>query len=251
MAEPTSSDARSESRPPMLDARGIRAGYGRGDVLRDVDLRIDEGELVAMLGPNGAGKSSLLAVLAGFLRPRAGHLELWGRPYIGHDPAELARCGIYHVPEGRAVFPNLTVSDNLRMSTARPERQWADELAATLELFPRLAERRSQLAGTLSGGEQQMLALARAFAARPVLLLLDEPSLGLAPKIVDEVFETIERFRAAGIAVVLVEQYVHRALAVADRVIVLSKGRVQFSGPASGIDVDRLAHDYLGASAPG
>ncbi len=231
---------------PLLRLRGIRAGYGAGDVLHGVDLQLGAGEVAAVLGPNGAGKSTLLSVVAGFLRPRSGAVELWGRSTLGHGPAELSRCGVYHVPEGRAVFPNLSVSDNIRMATARPERQWRDALAATLELFPRLAERSEQRAGTLSGGEQQMLALARAFAARPALLLLDEPSLGLAPRIVDEVFETIERFRRSGIAVVLVEQYVHRALALADRVLVLSKGSVRFHGPATAVDTDALVHDYLG-----
>ena len=238
--------ARSTTDSPLLRARGVRVGYGSGDVLHGVDLHVDEGELVAMLGPNGAGKSTFLAVLAGFLRPRTGDVELWGRSTVGHGPAELSRCGIYHVPEGRAVFPNLSVADNIRMATARPERQWADALSATLELFPRLAERSGQRAGTLSGGEQQMLALARAFAARPVVLLLDEPSLGLAPRIVDDVFATIERFRHSGIAVVLVEQYVHRALALADRVLVMAKGTVRFHGPAEAVDVDALVHDYLG-----
>jgi branched-chain amino acid transport system ATP-binding protein len=233
---------------PLLVVEGVRAGYGAdGDVLHGVDLTVHEGGVVALLGPNGAGKSTLLRAISGFLVPRAGSIRLAGLPIDGHDPAVIARCGLYLVPERRAVFPNLTVADNLRLSTAAPEDRWHDDLQAALELFPRLVDRRDQVAGTLSGGEQQMLALARAFAARPRLLLLDEPSLGLAPKIVDEVFEAIRRFMAEHIAVVLVEQYVERALAVADEVTVLRHGQVDWAGPAAAVDLEQLAEGYLGA----
>jgi branched-chain amino acid transport system ATP-binding protein len=232
---------------PLLHVDGVRAGYGNeGDVLHGVDLVAHTGGVVALLGPNGAGKSTLLRTIAGFLAPRAGSIRLHGQPIDGHDPATIARCGIYLVPERRAVFPNLTVADNLRLATAAPERRWHDDLQAALELFPRLVERRQQVARTLSGGEQQMLALARAFAARPRLLLLDEPSLGLAPKVVDEVFDAIRRFMAERIAVVLVEQYVERALGVADDVVVLSHGAVTWSGAAAAADVEALAAGYLG-----
>ena len=232
---------------PLLVVEGIRAGYGTdGDVLHGVDLAVHDGGVVALLGPNGAGKSTLLRTIAGFVAPRAGSVRLAGLPIDGHDPATIARCGLYLVPERRAVFPNLTVADNLRLATAAPEKRWVAELDAALELFPRLVERRHQLAGTLSGGEQQMLALARAFAARPRLLLLDEPSLGLAPKIVDEVFVTIHRFLAEHIAVVLVEQYVERAIEVADEVAVLRHGQVAWAGPAAAVDLDELAEGYLG-----
>jgi branched-chain amino acid transport system ATP-binding protein len=158
-------------------------------------------------------------------------------------------CGVYLVPEGRAVFPSLTVRDNLRLATARPEKQWGPVLDEALALFPRLAERAHQMAGTLSGGEQQMLALARAFIARPVLLLLDEPSLGLAPRVIDEVFDVVGRFRAEGISVVLVEQYVDRALAVADRVAVMTNGVIVFSGAAGDVDRTSLAERYLAAAS--
>ncbi|HZN16239.1 MAG TPA: ABC transporter ATP-binding protein [Acidimicrobiales bacterium] len=232
----------------LLEVAGVSTGYGLGDVLHDVDLAVDGGELVAILGPNGAGKSTLLRVIAGFLPPRTGTVRLRGIGVAGAAPSELARCGVYLLPEGRAVFPNLTVTENLRVATARPERgdvatqRRRDALAA----FPRLADRPQQLAGTMSGGEQRMLALARAFTANPLLLLLDEPSLGLAPRIVDEVFAGIERFRAVGTAVVLVEQYVHRSLAVADRAVVLDRGAVVHSGPARQLDADDLARRYLG-----
>ena len=231
---------------PLLSVDGVRSGYGSGDVLHGVDLEVHDGGVVALLGPNGAGKSTLLRTVAGFVRPRVGGIRLSGLPIDGHDPATIARCGVYLVPERRAVFPNLTVADNLRLSTAAPERRWHDDLQEALELFPRLVERRQQVARTLSGGEQQMLALARAFAARPRLLLLDEPSLGLAPKVVDEVFGVIRRFLEEHIAVVLVEQYVERALELADEVVVLSHGAVAWAGPAGAADRETLAAGYLG-----
>jgi branched-chain amino acid transport system ATP-binding protein len=231
---------------PLLVVEGVRAGYpGEGDVLHGVDLAVHDGGVVVLLGPNGAGKSTLLRTIAGHLRPRAGSVRLAGLPIDGHDPAVIARCGVYLVPERRAVFPNLTVADNLRLATAAPERTWSGALEEALELFPRLVERRDQLARTMSGGEQQMLALARAFAARPRLLLLDEPSLGLAPIVVDQIFATIRRFMEERIAVVLVEQYVERALAVADDVVVLRHGAVDWSGAAQAVDVDALAERYL------
>ena len=231
---------------PLLVVEGVRAGYGSGDVLHGVDLVVHDGGVVALLGPNGAGKSTLLRTIAGFVRPRTGSVRLEGLPLDGHDPATIARCGVYLVPERRAVFPNLTVADNLRLATAAPERRWHDDLQAALELFPRLVERRTQVARTLSGGEQQMLALARAFAAKPRLLLLDEPSLGLAPKVVDEVFAAIRRFMAERISVVLVEQYAQRALDVADEVSVLRHGEVAWAGAAAAVDLDTLAEGYLG-----
>ena len=238
---------------PLLVVDGVRAGYGDGDgdVLHGVDLVVHDGGVVALLGPNGAGKSTLLRTIAGFVTPRAGSIRLQGQPLDGHDPATVARCGLYLVPERRAIFPNLTVADNLRLATAAPERRWRDDLQEALELFPRLVERRDQQAGTLSGGEQQMLALARAFAARPRLLLLDEPSLGLAPMVVDQVFEAIRRFMAERIAVVLVEQYVTRALEVADDVVVLRHGSVDWSGAAAAIDADALGERYLGTAYRG
>ena len=232
---------------PLLAVERVSAGYDAGDVLHGVDLVVHDGGVVALLGPNGAGKSTLLRTIAGFVRPRSGSIRLAGLPIDGHDASTIARCGVYLVPERRAVFPNLTVADNLRLSTAAPERRWADDLQEALELFPRLVERRDQLARTMSGGEQQMLALARAFAARPRLLLLDEPSLGLAPKVVDEVFAAIGRFIEARIAVVLVEQYVERALAVADEVSIVRHGHVEWAGPAAAVDLDLVAEGYLGA----
>ncbi len=237
----------------LLAVEGVCAGYGLGDVLHDVDLSVDAGELVAVLGPNGAGKSTLLKVIAGFIQPRSGSIFLRDVGVVGAAPSDLARCGVYLLPEGRAVFPSLTVTENLRVATARPERRGeaSERRDAVFAAFPRLGERPGQLAGTLSGGEQRMLALARAFTANPLVLLLDEPSLGLAPLVVDEVFAGIERFRAAGTAVVLVEQYVHRSLATADRAVVLDRGTVVHSGPAGKLNADDLARRYLGQSKRG
>jgi branched-chain amino acid transport system ATP-binding protein len=234
----------------LLEVDGLRAGYGEGaDVLGGVEVAVDKGELIALLGPNGAGKSTLLKTIAGTVPAREGDIRLQGISLRGHRPAEIARCGVYLVHEGRAVFPSLSVRDNLRMATARPERQWRTSLDDALVLFPRLAERAEQSAGTLSGGEQQMLALARAFIARPLVLLLDEPSLGLAPRVIDEVFEVIARFRAEGVSVMLVEQYVDRAVGVADRVAVMTNGMIVFAGTASDVDRAELAERYLATTA--
>jgi branched-chain amino acid transport system ATP-binding protein len=236
----------------LLTVDGVCADYGLGDVLHDVSLAVSAGELVAVLGPNGAGKSTLLKVIAGFVPPRSGVVRLRGVDVVGATPSDLARCGVYLLPEGRAVFPTLTVSENLRVATARPDRKGevSARSADAFTAFPRLSERRNQVAATLSGGEQRMLALARAFTANPLLLLLDEPSLGLAPLVVDEVFAGIERFRAAGTAVVLVEQYVHRSLATADRAVILDRGAVVHSGPAGALNADDLARRYLGGDPP-
>jgi branched-chain amino acid transport system ATP-binding protein len=232
----------------VLELRGIRAGYGAGEVLHAVDLALGAGELLAVLGPNGAGTSSLLQVVAGHVRARTGAVLIDGVDLAG-APAELvARCGVYLVPEGRAAFPSLTVAENLRISSGAPERTLGPRIDRALEVFPRLAERRLQLAGTMSGGEQRMLALARAFVAEPRVLLLDEPSLGLAPLVVDEVFDAIRAFRSTGTSIVLVEQYVHRALAVADVAMVLASGRVAWRGPASELDEADLADRYLGGA---
>jgi branched-chain amino acid transport system ATP-binding protein len=233
-------------RSPLLAVRGLRAGYGHGAVLHGVDLDLAAGELVAVLGANGAGKSTLLQAIAGQLPALGGSVALEGVDLVRCSPEVVARCGIYLLPEGRAVFPTLTVAENLRLSCAAPEAVLGPRVAAVLEVFPRLADRRHQVAGTLSGGEQRMLALARALVSEPRVLLLDEPSLGLAPRVVDEVFAALGRFRAAGTSVVLVEQYAHRALAVADQAIVMASGRVAWSGPAGAVDEAELVARYLG-----
>ena len=233
----------------VLELRGVRAGYGKGEVLLGVDLTLEEGRLLAVLGPNGAGKSTLLKTVAGLLTPTRGAVFLRGRSLAGHRPSEIARCGVYLVREGRAIFPSLSVRENLRMATGRPEREWTDGLEQTLDAFPRLRDRLDQRVGTMSGGEQQMVSLARAWVAKPLVLLLDEPSLGLAPLVIDEVFEAIARFKASGTSVLLVEQYVHRALQVADTAAVLNKGGIVFLGGPDELEVSDLAARYLGTAA--
>jgi branched-chain amino acid transport system ATP-binding protein len=235
----------------LLQVVDVRAGYGSGQVLHGVSFDVAPGNLTVLLGPNGAGKSTMLNVIAGLHRPSAGRVLFDGSELTGHRASSIARCGVYYVTEGRGVFPNLTCEENLRLASGRPERELRGGFDEVYAAFPTLSERSGQRAGTLSGGERRMLALARAFLAEPRLLLLDEPSLGLAPAIINVVFDAVTRFRAAGTAVVLVEQYIRRALAVADDVVILERGAVAFSGPAGKVDADDLARGYLGVEARG
>jgi len=229
----------------VLELRGVSAGYGTGRVLEQVDLVVPDGAVVALLGPNGAGKTTLLRVASGLLRPTAGQVLLDGEDVTGASPYELARAGICHVPEGRGVFPTLSVADNLRLQAPRSVDRRAVDLAAAV--FPRLEQRRSQLAGTLSGGEQQMLALSRAYVAQPSTVLLDEVSMGLAPKIVDEIFDYLRRLAAEGLSLLVVEQYVARALELADYVYILNRGRIRFAGEPGEVEDDAVLESYLGA----
>jgi branched-chain amino acid transport system ATP-binding protein len=231
--------------PALLDAEGIEASYGSLRAVQGVTLRIPAGVLAAVLGPNGAGKSTLLRVLAGLHRPDQGRVLLGGDDLTRLPAHEVARRGIALVPEGRAIFPSLSVADNLRLAGARGEG-----LERVTRAFPRLAERMSQTAGTLSGGEQQMLALARCWVTDAPVLLLDEPSLALAPRLVDEVFASVRALREEGRTIVLVEQYVARALEMADLVYVLEKGRCVFAGePAELAHHPVLERTYLGGAA--
>ncbi len=216
----------------MLEVSGLKVRYGGITALRGVDLSVREGEIVTLVGANGAGKSTLLAAVCGLLRPAAGSVRFLGREVTGTPAHRLARQGMILVPEGRRVFANLTVHENLLLGGwGRPVAALAEDLERAYGAFPRLAERRSQLAGTLSGGEQQMLALGRGLMGRPKLLMLDEPSLGLAPLLVAEVFGIIERIHAQGATVLLIEQNAAAALSVADRGYVLETGEVVLSGP--------------------
>jgi branched-chain amino acid transport system ATP-binding protein len=220
-------------------------------VLRSVDLQIGAGELVAVLGANGAGKTTLARAISGLSRARRGTVEFDGEDVTSLRPHERARLGIAHCQEGRRLFGELTVAENLLLGaqTAAAREAEAETLRWIDELFPILAERRDQLAATLSGGQQQMLAIARALVARPRLLLCDEVSLGLSPKATDDVFAALEVVRGSGIAIVLVEQNVHRALALADRAYVLERGHVSFSGdPRELLDERRLREAYFGRS---
>ncbi|HEX9683787.1 MAG TPA: ABC transporter ATP-binding protein [Acidimicrobiales bacterium] len=237
---------------PLLEVDELHSGYGRVEVLRGLSLHVAEGEVVAVLGPNGVGKTTMLSTIAGLLPVRSGSIRLHGRRISGRIPYDIARAGVLLVPEGRGVFPGLTVAENLDVAARADRRataaERADRVDAVVERFPRLGERRDQLAGTLSGGEQQMLALSRAFAARPRVLLLDEISMGLAPILVEQLFEAVADLRAAGQTIVLVEQYLTYALANADRAYVMHRGRVQAEGtPAALVDAGVFDDAYLGA----
>lgn len=233
----------------MLSIDGLRAAYGSIVALQGISIEIGAGETVAVIGPNGAGKSTLLNAIAGIVRPAGGAIRFEGRDIAGTEPEALVASGIALVPEGRHIFGSLTVRENLRIgATVRRDTQGvAKDLAHVLELFPILEERAEQKAGKLSGGEQQMLAIARALQSRPRLLLLDEPSLGLAPLVVAQVYATIARLKSEGLTVLLVEQNMHRALAASDRAYVLASGRVVLSGTSSELSrTDEFEAAYFG-----
>jgi branched-chain amino acid transport system ATP-binding protein len=231
----------------LLELTGIHAAYDRVEVLHGIDLRVERGSVLAVLGPNGAGKSTLLDVVAGLHPASAGQVRVAGHDVTGMDPARLARQGVCSVPEGRGVFPNLTVRENLWMMTyAGVSRSDAEERA--FHRFPQLQGRANQAAGNLSGGEQQMLALARALATEPTLLLLDELSMGLAPRIVEELYRMVSALAAQGITIVCVEQFAATVLGVADRAVVMAQGLITAAGRPSEVAPD-LAASYLG-SAP-
>jgi branched-chain amino acid transport system ATP-binding protein len=229
----------------MLELRGIDAGYAGTPVLRGVDLQVPPSSVVALLGPNGAGKTTLLRVASGLLKPTGGRMTIDDEDVTGRSPHQLVGRGVCHVPEGRGIFPTLTVRDNLVLQSI--PGQEAEALERAVSAFPRLGERLEQVARTMSGGEQQMLALARAFVQNPRFVLLDEVSMGLAPKIVDEIFEFLAVLAAGGASLLLVEQYVSRALEVADYVFLMNRGRVAFAGEPSELDTDLLAEQYVGA----
>jgi branched-chain amino acid transport system ATP-binding protein len=231
----------------MLTLDSVTAGYGDTTVLRNVSFTVGEGEVVALLGPNGAGKTTLLRTATGFVRPRSGRVELAGDDLTGQAPHKFTRRGLCHLPEGRGIFPSLTVGENLAIQARGSELKRV--LGDFQEMFPNLAKRLGQTAGSLSGGEQQMLALSRAYITNPKVILVDEPSLGLAPRIVDQVYELLARFAARGVALVVVEQYVQRALALAGKVYILSRGEVIHVGQASDLDPDQIYQRYLGISA--
>jgi branched-chain amino acid transport system ATP-binding protein len=232
----------------MLEVTRLAVGYGALPVLRGIDLAIGAGEIVAVLGSNGAGKSTLNNALSGLLRPSAGGIRFLGAEIAGAAPAAIVALGLIQVPEGRRVFPNLSVRENLEMGgyrRGRPRR--AQNIERVSALFPRLRERMAQLAGSLSGGEQQMLAIGRGLMAEPRLLILDEPSLGLSPRLVEDMFALVAGIRAAGLSVLLVEQNVVQSLAIADRAYVLEHGRIALTGAAAALlDDPRLRRTYLG-----
>ncbi len=230
----------------MLSLRNVDAGYDDALTLHGVSLEVGRGEMVAMIGANGAGKTTTLRTICGFLRPRQGAIEFDGRSIAGLTPDRIAALGLVHVPEGRRVFPELTVEENLLAAAflLRSRKEVRSRLARALERFPLLRERRAQPAGTLSGGEQQMLAFGRALMTGPKLLLLDEPSLGLAPRLVAEVMRSVRMFRDAGVTVLLVEQNANLALHLADRGYVMETGAILMQG--SGAEL--LANEHVRAS---
>jgi len=234
----------------MLQVQNLNVHYGVIHALHDVSLEVSAGEIVTLIGSNGAGKSTTLMTLSGLHNPTSGSVDFEGKNLLALPAHERVKVGLVQSPEGRRVFGTMTVAENLDLgSYARRDRaQIAGELEEIYDMFPRLRERRNQAAGTLSGGEQQMLAIGRALMSKPRLLLLDEPSLGLAPLLVKEIFNDLKRIRERGVTVLLVEQNAHMALAIADRAYVLETGRVVMSGPAAEIAKDaRVKAAYLGA----
>lgn len=232
----------------MLEVRGLHAGYGLVEVLRGIDLDVHEGEIVAVLGANGVGKTTLNRVLSGLIAPRGGSVRFRGEDITDADHARIVRAGLIHVPEGRKIFPNLSVRDNLLLGAyARGRAERGRTLESVLATFPRLKERLGQSAGSMSGGEQQMLAIGRGLMADPVLLILDEPSLGLSPLLVEELFALIARINAQGIALLLVEQNVVQSLEVAHRAYILENGSFVLNGTSDHLrDDPNLKRAYLG-----
>ena len=232
----------------MLEIRELRAGYGPVEVLHGVDLDVAEGEIVALLGSNGAGKSTLNNNVSGIFRPFGGSIRLGGEDVTAATPERMVDLGVIQVPEGRRIFPNMTVRENLELgSYRRAKARRSENLARVAGIFPHLAERFGQIAGTLSGGEQQMLAIGRSLMAEPELLILDEPSLGLSPILVEEMFALIRKLHEQGLAILLVEQNVFQSLEIADRAYVLENGAIVLSGaPAELIEDAGLKKSYLG-----
>ena len=233
----------------MLELRAISAGYGQFTALWDVSLRVDRGEAVAVVGPNGAGKTTLLRVISGLIAPRSGTLSFDGAELAGRPAHQIVGHGIAHVPEGRRLFPALTVADNLKMGAFLPaaRARFTESLERVYALFPVLAERRAQRAGSMSGGEQQMLAIGRALMSRPKIILLDEPSMGLAPVMVLRLFDLIRRVREEGYTILVVEQNVRQVLKLVDRAYLLEVGRIRMEGRAAELsEQDFVRKAYMG-----
>jgi branched-chain amino acid transport system ATP-binding protein len=234
----------------VLEIQNIAGGYGGTTVIRDVSLSIPSGSVVALLGPNGAGKSTTMRMASGLLRPRSGRVILDGKDVTSAGPSRRARSGICHIMEGRSIFPSLSVRENLLLQAPRGTSA-AEILDRANDEFPQLTKHRKQIAGTLSGGEQQMLALMRAHLASPRVVLVDEASLGLAPVIVDRIFAFLDRIAREGVSLLIVEQYANRVLAIASAVYLLSQGRIVYSGPAGDLDEDQIFALYAQQSLGG
>ncbi len=237
----------------MLSIKNLEAGYGKVQVLHGISMEVPKGKVVTLIGSNGAGKTTTMRAVSGMIKPTSGEISLHGKRIDGMESYTIAKQGMAHSPEGRRVFATMSVTDNLtlgafpRLTGSRPKGDMAGDLERAMELFPRLKERRNQLAGTLSGGEQQMLAMARAIMLNPEIVLLDEPSMGLAPILVEEVFNIITRLKGQGVTMLLVEQFAAAALKVADYGYVLENGRISVHGPADKLKDDpAVKAAYLG-----
>ncbi|MET7391969.1 ABC transporter ATP-binding protein [Dactylosporangium sp. NPDC005572] len=239
--------AAARSQAPALELRNVNASYGTTIVLRDVSLSVVPGSVTALIGPNGAGKTTSLRVASGLMRPTGGQVLVDGVDVTKYSAARRAKGGMCHIPEGRGVYRNLTVRENLLMQATSSSPKETIEIAASV--FPRLGERLTQKAGTLSGGEQQMLALSAAYVANPKLVLVDEPSLGLAPIIVDVVFDFLKTLREKDVALLLVDQYALRTLAIADHAYVLRRGEIAYDGAAAGLLQGNMFEKYIGEGA--
>jgi branched-chain amino acid transport system ATP-binding protein len=235
----------------MLSVEGLRAGYGKIEVLHEVSIDVAQGQIVTLIGANGAGKTTLLKTVSGLIRPTGGSIDFEGQSLVRRPAHRIVQLGISHVPEGRAILKRMTVFDNLRMGAyVRRDSEIESDIAAVFARFPALAERRAQLAATLSGGEQQMLAIGRALVARPRLLLLDEPSLGLAPKFVTRILQTLTDLKREGKTILLVEQNARKALQIADFGYVMERGRIVLSGTGESLLNDpQVQRTYLGQHA--
>jgi branched-chain amino acid transport system ATP-binding protein len=231
----------------LLELRNITAGYDAGTVLRDVSITVPDGAVVALLGPNGAGKTTTLKAASGLLGTRSGQILVDGEDVTNMAPYQLVRRGVCHVPEGRGIFPSLTVTDNIRLQA--PARNFKESLRNATSVFPRLGERAKQISRTMSGGEQQMLALCHAYVSDPQYILLDEVSMGLAPKIVEEIFEYLHDLAGQGKSMLLVEQYVGQALKLADYVYIMDRGTITFAGEPGEISEETIMNSYLGSLA--
>ena len=232
----------------MITVKNLSAGYGFVNVLRDISLDITSGEIVAVLGSNGVGKTTLNNTLSGLIKPKSGEVLFEGKSIVGVSPETIVDLGMIHVPEGRKLFPNLSVRDNLELgSYRRGKSDRAANLEDVLDTFPKLRDRINQIAGTLSGGEQQMVAIGRGLMSNPKLLILDEPSLGLSPLLVEQMFDLIKRINQKGLTILLVEQNVIQSLAIADRAYVIEEGAIAISGNAADLqDNSELKKSYLG-----